>query len=187
MTKKILTNEDIINAFPELNLLEDKSLLEKTCKVWIDAFSVSKWENLEDARFNIFCPGISLVEHTRATAQTTIDIIKSVRELYNTEVNLDLAIVMAIVHDVCKLLETELVDGKYVSSRWATGNQHAFLSGYFCHKYDMPFEVTALSVCHTVQSKINPDSIEGIIVNHADHVSADVPKFMYNQPLLLGK
>lgn len=143
----------------------------------MEAFENSSWENIADAQFATRAPGVALVKHTESVTANALMIARNTVEKYGYEIDTDILILAAVLHDVCKLEEMEMGDqGSGTSRKSSLGKiyQHGFLSGYYTQKYGLPNEVTGLVVAHSGQSKVIPRSIEGMILYYADMMDADI-------------
>lgn len=174
---KVVTTKSIMEFFPQLNKVKDKEKAEIACKIWVEAFENSSWADIDYAQFATRAPNVSLIKHTESVADNVVLIAENVRKKFGYEIDMDVLILSAVLHDVCKLEEMEIGDGGVgTSKKSAVGKiyQHGFLSGYYTQKYGLPKEVTALVVAHSGQSKVIPRSIEGMILYYADMMDADI-------------
>lgn len=172
-----ITISEIEKLFPELAEVKNADLRKAACEIWVEAFANSSWENIEDAQFATRAPGVALVKHTENVAANAIAVAKNVMEKYGYKIDMDVLILSAILHDVCKLEEMDMGDGGAgTSKKNGVGKiyQHGFLSGYYTQKYHFPKEITAIVVAHSGQSKVIPRSIEGLILYYSDMMDADI-------------
>lgn len=172
-----VTKEQIAGYFPQLIEVKNRKLAEAACEIWVEAFEKSSWENIEDAQFATRAPGVALVKHTESVTANAVMIAKNTAEKYGYSIDMDVLILSAVLHDVCKLEEMDMdIEGKGSSKKSEVGKiyQHGFLSGYYTQKYEFPKEVTALVVAHSGQSKVIPRTIEGMILYYADMMDADI-------------
>ena len=175
MTK--ITEEMVRSYFPQLSEIKNQEYAKKAAEIWVEAFENSSWEDIADAQFATRAPGVALVKHTESVTANALMIARNTAEKYGYEINTDILILAAVLHDVCKLEEMEMGDqGSKTSRKSSLGKiyQHGFLSGYYTQKYGLPNEVTGLVVAHSGQSKVIPRSIEGMILYYADMMDADI-------------
>ncbi|WP_210453828.1 HD domain-containing protein [Pantoea ananatis] len=169
--------EKIKEYFPQLSEVKDKTLVDATCKIWVEALNNSTWKNIEEAQFATRAPNVGLIKHTESVTENVLVIARNMIRKFGYDINTDTLIISAVLHDVCKLEEMEMdVGGPGTSKKSLTGKlyQHGFLSGYYCHKYGLPEEITALVVAHSGQSRVIPQGKEGMILFYADMMDADV-------------
>ena len=187
MTK--MTEEMVRSYFPQLSEIKNQEYAKKAAEIWVEAFENSCADEIvlvtgageeEYVRREILAtraPGVALVKHTESVTANALMIARNTVEKYGYEIDTDILILAAVLHDVCKLEEMEMGDqGSGTSRKSSLGKiyQHGFLSGYYTQKYGLPNEVTGLVVAHSGQSKVIPRSIEGMILYYADMMDADI-------------
>lgn len=185
---KNLTEQDILNYFPQLNLVQNKELVTKTCQIWLEAFNNSSWENIEDAQFATRAKNVSLVKHTENVTANVVFIAENTAKKFGYAIDMDTLIISAVLHDVCKLEENDMgTEGPGTCQKNAIGDayQHGFLSGYYTQKYNMPIEITSFVIAHSGQSKMLPKKIEFLILYYADMMDADLHFVEANTTLCL--
>ena len=108
----MVEKSEIENCFSdELNMIKDHNLRKKVVEVWMEAANRGKWEKIDDAPFTLLIEDSGkLTDHTKRITK----IAKSIFDQRNENINLDFLIAGALLHDVGKLLEYELINGKYV-------------------------------------------------------------------------
>jgi putative nucleotidyltransferase with HDIG domain len=175
--------EKILEIFPELELITDEDLREKTLNVWVEAMELGGWkiEDLEEIPFTLLIPDtqITLVKHTRAVTQIAIEAAKVFDNIYGAEleVNMDYLISGALLHDVGKLLEYERTDaGKIVKCHFGKMMRHPFSGASLAYKFELPPEVCHIIAVHAREGTKNRAIPEAIIVNHADFINFESMK-----------
>ncbi len=167
---------------PEIHLISDAGLREKTTVVWLDAMEQSRWtiEDLPVMPFTLLIPRteVSLIQHTRAVTLTAIRIADVLIKEYGKRVAIDRDILLAgaILHDVGKLFEYERTKGKFVKSRSGELLRHPISGAAFAARHGLPQEVLHIIAAHSKEGDGARRTIEAIIVNHADFVNFDVLK-----------
>ena len=179
--------KEVENLFPELELVKNKEWVNIACEIWKEAFETSNWNDLKDAQFNPITPGVSLIDHTRATTLGAYSLGNILSDIFGVVVDNDILIISCILHDVCKLIEYEPDEssGKARKSKLGELYQHGFLSGYYALNSGLPESIVSLLVCHTGESKKVPKSIEGIALMYADFAEADFHRFIEGVQLFL--
>ena len=185
---KQIAPEDVLKLFPEIAEIENETLKQNTVDIWCEVFAQSNWPTLETAKFNALCPGITLVDHTRAVTQGAIALADAHKAIFGSEYDKDTLLVCSILHDVCKLLEQDPV-GENGSQKNQLGKmiQHGFFSGYYAQKYGMPPKIVSILVAHTGNSRAPLRSAEGIALFYADMHDADRHRLCNDLPLHLDK
>ena len=120
-----------VEIFPEVGLIKDLSLREKVISVIEDAVKTGGWtyEMLEKIPFTLLIENtkISIVTHTRAVTNTALNIGKTLNQFYGENfVDIDILIAGGILHDIGKLLEYKLENGKYIVSSNGKYLRHPF-------------------------------------------------------------
>lgn len=175
-----IKENDVIEWFPMLGKVTDKSWVDAACRIWSEVFSQSGWERPQDACFNLATPGISLIQHVRSVTTLTYNLAVELNRQYGYTFDLDKIIIAGVLHDVCKAVEFG-PDGKGGAQKTALGAslQHAFISGYYCYRENLPLDIVSIAVCHTNESNIRPMTPEGILLYYADSIDADINKFNF--------
>ena len=108
--------DKIKHIWPEIELIKDEDIKEKTYKCWEYAIekSVLSPEDLETIPFSLLIDNcdITFMNHKRTAVQLSIDIAKTMETNFKMEINWDYLISGAILIDVGKLIEYEIIDGK---------------------------------------------------------------------------
>lgn len=169
--------EKVLKIWPEINLIKDKELREKTIDCWIYAIenSVLSAEDLEVIPFSLLIKDckISFMNHKRTCVQLSVDIAKRMKENFGDEIkiNMDLLITGAILIDVGKLMEYDKVDGKLTTSKAGKFLRHPFSGVAIADRFGIPTEVQHIIAYHAKEGDDAKRCTEAIIVHHADFVS----------------
>lgn len=172
-----LDKAKVFEMFPQLAEVSDQELADKAAAIWCEACAKSSWEDVNDAQFATRAPGVPLVKHTQSVVTCALNTAREVSASCGYDIDLDVVIVSAVLHDVCKLEELDMgPEGPGTSVKNKVGRlyQHGFLSGYYAQKYDLPTEITAICVAHSGQSKVVLHSMEAMVVIYADLMNADI-------------
>lgn len=183
--------EVVEQAFPEISLISRQEWRKAVSEIWAEVFKKSKWENIRDTQYNPLCPGVSLIDHTRAVTLASIKVAECFETIYGGEIKIDrdVLITASLLHDVCKVLEYEPKLGEIGAVKSKIGNiyQHGFLSGYYALEKGLPDEVVSIIVSHTGDSRAIPKTLEGMILLYVDMADADLHRLRFKAPLLLEK
>ena len=117
------TRDEVRRLLPELELIQDDALREKTLDVWTDAMVLGGWEidDLADIPFTLLVETkVSLLDHTRVVTQTAVAICDTMSSFSGSAVsmNRDYLVSGGILHDVGKLLEYKRDGGKMPAFGW---------------------------------------------------------------------
>ena len=86
---------------------------------------------------------------------------------------MDYLIAGAILIDVGKLLEYEIINGNLSTSSEGKLVRHPFSGVAIAYKFGLPAEVLHLIGTHSKEGDTGKRTVESIIIHHADFVSFD--------------
>jgi putative nucleotidyltransferase with HDIG domain len=160
--------EELLRIMPEFKLIKDSKIREKTIKVWIEAMKKSGWtfDDLHQMPFTLLIErtSVNIIEHTRAVTKEYDEKIR---------VNRDYLLAGALLHDVGKLFEYEKVKGKFVKSEEGKLHRHPISGAAFASQHGLPQEVIHIIISHSREGDGARNTVEAVIVNHADFVNFD--------------
>lgn len=169
------------NVFSEiLDKIEDGDIRDKTVRAWTMAAEEGGWtraEELENMPFTLLtdCHGINLIEHTIAVTKGAEGLAKAVISTYDAPYRIDFDFLFAggLLHDVGKLLEFELVDGKYQKSLYGRCARHPISGAIVVSKAGLPLEIVNIVACHAKEGDGRPQRIETVLIHQADFSTFD--------------
>ena len=167
----------ILEIWPEINWIKDDDLREKTLNAWVYAIEKSPLEpkNLEEIPFSLLIKNcnVSFMNHKRTCVQLAVDMANKMMDNFGDEikVNMDVMISGAILIDVGKLLEYEMIDGKLSTSDYGKIVRHPFSGVAIADRFGLPPEVQHIIGTHSKEGDLGKRTVESIIVHHADFVS----------------
>lgn len=168
---------EILRIWPEIDWITDLSLRDKVLDCWVYAIekSVLTPKDLEIIPFSLLLKDckITFINHKRTCVQLSVDIAKKMITNFGSEIsiNMDILIAGAILIDVGKLLEYEIVDGKLVTSKAGKLLRHPFSGTAIAMRFNLPFEVQHIIAYHSAEGDLGKRTVEAIIIHHADFVS----------------
>jgi putative nucleotidyltransferase with HDIG domain len=171
--------EKVLEIWPEINLIKDEELREKTLNCWIYAIenSVLSPDDLQVIPFSLLIKdcNISFMNHKRTAVQLSIDIANRMKENFGEEImiDMDFLIAGAVLIDVGKLLEYDKTDGQLTTSKAGKLLRHPFSGVAIADRFGLPSEVQHIIAYHAKEGDLAKRSVEAIIVHHADFVSFD--------------
>ncbi len=163
--------------WPELTWIEDADLRERTTQVWIDALAQSPLSgaDLERIPFTLLAEGctVSFMAHKRSVVHICRQAALTIRQFYGDALPLDMdtLIAGAILIDVGKLLEYELVDGKAVQSRKGQYLRHPFTGVHLAYARGLPDAVCHMIATHAKEGDLGKRTVEAQIAHHADFMT----------------
>lgn len=169
----MVEKSDIESCFPELQWIKDEDLREKVVEVWKEAADRGKWEMLDDVPFTLLFENSGLLtEHTGRITR----LAKSVMGAREEDLNEDYLIAGALLHDVGKLMEYEIRDGKVVKSEFGKKMRHPVSGSKLAEEYGLPKEVVHIIFAHSKEGDNLQRSPESIIVHHCDFIDFEIKK-----------
>lgn len=160
--------------FPEIKKIKDEKLRQKTAGCLTEAIKRGGWAEteLDSIPFTLLVKGDipSLVVHTRAVTQTSIAMAGIIGTIYGDklQVNLDILISGALLHDVGKFLEYAKEGDEVTKSKSGKLLRHPVSGTALAYAMGLPEEVLHIIAAHSHEGDYVKRSIEAIIVKHAD-------------------
>lgn len=168
-------HDKVLKIWPEIEWIKDQELREKVTDCWVYAIenSVLTPEDLEKIPFSLLIDNcdITFMNHKRTCVQLSVDIAKTMQKNFGSEINMDFLIAGAILIDVGKLVEYEMVDGKLGTCRAGKLLRHPFSGVSIADRFGVPVDVQHIIAYHSKEGDLGKRTIESIIVHHADFVS----------------
>ena len=169
--------EDVLRIWPEIEWIKNDDLRKRVIQAWSYALenSVLSPEDLEKIPFSLLIKDckVSFMNHKRTCVQLAVDMAKRMQANFGDEIAIDMDILIAgaILIDVGKLLEYEIVDGKLTTSAAGKLVRHPFSGVGIAQRFDLPPEVQHIIATHSKEGDLGKRTVESIIVHHADFVS----------------
>ena len=167
------TADAVRSAFPELEEIRDEQLRQQVLDVWVRAVDDSGYDDLEavpwwpPAERNLEGGTVPTIEHVGAVTRIAIGIADSMAESVGTEIDRDVVVAGALLHDISKLYELDGED---------TGELHEWVPHphYGVHVLadaGFPAHLQHIAVSHSPNSAVEPRTIEAEIVSRADELA----------------
>jgi putative nucleotidyltransferase with HDIG domain len=169
----MIEKRDIEACFTELTWIQDKGLRDKVVMVWKTAADRGKWHKLQEIPFTLLFENSGLlVDHTkRITA-----LVRNVSNTRQETLNKDYLVAGALLHDVGKLLEYELKDGKILKSTFGEKIRHPAAGAQLAEEAGLPKEVVHIIAAHSHEGDTMNRSPEAIIIHHCDFIDFEIKK-----------
>lgn len=166
----------IYKLWPELDWIEDIDLRDKTAKTWALAVEKSKItiDNLNSIPFTLLAQtNISFIIHKRAVVHLSKECGLKFKEFFPAElpVNMDVLISGAILADVGKMLEYDIIGEKIVQSTYGRYIRHPFSGVSLAEQCNLPPSVCHIIAAHASEGDHIKRSVEAYIVHHADFMT----------------
>jgi len=173
----------IRRLLPEVDDIKDANLRKKTIACWIDAIEFRGWteELLRSIPFTLLAENVKIrfIDHVRAVCRMCMACDEALIEMHGdnrTRVNRDYLISGALLADVGKLLEFEIVDGRPRKSDYGKHIRHPFSGVGLAFKHDLPSEVMHVIATHSKEGAGEKLLPESIIFHHCDFIDFDLVK-----------
>jgi hypothetical protein len=172
-------NKEILELWPELNLIENEELREKTARVWEIALkrSVLTADDLNRIPFTLLCGPdlkVSFMAHKRCVVRIALESGRKMNDFFGDElpVNIDVLVSGAILADVGKLLEYVKDDkGNAVQGTYGKYLRHPFSGVSLAEECGLPAEVCHIIAAHAGEGDHVKRTTEAYIVHHADFMT----------------
>ncbi len=169
--------EQLRALLPELDLIQDAELREKTLQVWETAVAESSWtlDSLPQMPFTLLinpCP-VSFIEHTRAVTLTALRAADVFETIYGARVPVrrDILVAGGLLHDIGKLFEYTHEGEMTVQSASGKLLRHPFSGMAFAARFGLPDAVLHIIAAHAGEGDKVQRTTEATIINHADFMN----------------
>ncbi|HVP06913.1 MAG TPA: HD domain-containing protein [Candidatus Acidoferrum sp.] len=173
--------ELVLRLLPEINQIKNVELRDKVIACWQDAIQFRGWTEdlLRSIPFTLLAANVKItyIDHVRAVCKMCIAVDQVLDDSHGprkTKVDRDVLIAGALLADVGKLLEFEIVDGKPVKSNYGKHIRHPFSGVGLAFKHGLPSEVMHIIATHSKEGTGEKRSPESIIFHHADFIDFDL-------------
>jgi len=171
--------EKIKKLWPEIEWIKNQELKEKVLECWVYAIenSVLKPEDLEIIPFSLLIKDctITFMNHKRTCVHLAVEMANIMKKNFGDAIKIDMdtLIAGAILIDVGKLVEYEIIDGKLKTSNYGNLVRHPFSGLAIAARFDLSPEIQHIIGTHSKEGDLGKRTVESIIVHHADFVSFD--------------
>ncbi len=173
----------VTRLLPEIGEITDLDLRRKVAACWDEAIAFRGWTEqlLRDIPFTLLAENVSIgfIDHVRAVCAMCVAVDKTLDKYHGprkTKINRDYLIAGALLADVGKLLEFEIIGGKPVKSVFGQHIRHPFSGVGLAFKHGLPSEVMHIIATHSKEGTGEKRSPESIVFHHADFIDFDLVK-----------
>ena len=171
------TRDAVLKLWPEMNWITSPELREQVISTWELALQLSSLspEDLNRIPFTLLvsdCP-TTFMEHKRCVVHIARKAAESMIEFMGNALSIamDTVIAGAILADVGKLLEYEIVDGTARPSKRGEMLRHPFTGVALAMQSGVPNEVCHIIATHAGEGDLVKRTTEAYIVHHADFMA----------------
>jgi putative nucleotidyltransferase with HDIG domain len=159
-------------VFPLLKRIRDEKLRNNVVRCWELAMEKGRWERLDGIPFTLLLPQAgSFVDHVNRVTGMAYVIGKE-----RGDVDMDLLIAGALLHDVGKLLEYEQIDGTVTKSAQGKIIRHPVSGAALAHAVGLNDKVTSIIAAHSKEGEFVERIPEAIVVHHCDFIDFHIAR-----------
>jgi hypothetical protein len=173
----------IMSIFPEIHEINDEKLRQAVLNIWVEGCDDSGVEDLRKIPKNLDNIGYFLVNHTKVVTKSCKNTAQLIKELHHIEVNMDLLLAGALLHDVSKLMEITADGNDFLTSEFGEKVQHGFYAAYKAYEKRLPLDLQHMLIAHTPKSNIMPKTIEAVILYYVDGMDTEILNYSLGIPL----
>jgi putative nucleotidyltransferase with HDIG domain len=162
----------------ELQWIKDHDLRLKVIDMWMTAADIGGWKNLKKVPFTLLIEKSGcLIDHTKRVTK----LAKCIKDIRDEHLNQDYLIAGALLHDVGKLLEYEIKDGKTVKSEYGKRFRHPVSGSLLAKECGLPDEIVHIIYAHSYEGDPTERTAESYIVHHCDFIDFHIRKSLVNK------
>jgi putative nucleotidyltransferase with HDIG domain len=175
----MVEKKDIANIFSEeLSWIKDDKLKEQVITVWKTAADRGGWKTLDKVPFTLlFENSGKLTDHTKRIT----GLAKAVYDKRDEPLHLDYLIAGGLLHDVGKLLEYDIVDGKVVKGAYGKKFRHPVSGSLLAQELGLPEDVVLIIYAHSHEGEKCERTPESYIIHHCDFIDFQIKKATVNK------
>jgi putative nucleotidyltransferase with HDIG domain len=159
----------ILSLFPAIEKIKDDGIRQKVILTWYKAWKRGNFSRIEDV--HQFEPARERMAYTNQVCQASERMGEMVAEVLNLPVKIDHLLAGALLHDVDKMVIFDAQTGGFTD----TGRRfaHGAMGAAMALMEGLPEAIAHIIGAHSAHfSPISPNSLEALILRHADHVVA---------------
>lgn len=163
--------KQVEEALPELQEIEDDGLRRKVIQIWVNAAEDNGYDDVNHIPFSTKegLESESKIGHTQEVARVATAIVDAVRAQRDVEIDRDLVIAGALLHDVAKPYE--------VAGFGDWGITHPIYGVHLLADAGLSQHLQHIVLAHTPRTKVEPKTLEAELVRLADLVGAQTLVF----------
>ncbi len=174
----VVGKKDVERIFSEeLHWIKDINLRNKVIDVWVTVAKRGGWDTLDKVPFTLLLLNSGrLTDHTKRMTH----LVKTIADKREEPLNKDYLIAGALLHDVGKLLEYTVKDGKVIISEYGKKFRHPMSGALYAKELGLPDEVVLIIYAHSYEGDKCERSAESLIVHHCDFIDFEIKKTIKN-------
>jgi len=161
---------DLEVMFPLLKEIRDEELREKVKKCYEIAMERGGWDNLEEIPFTLLVQNAySYVKHVNNVAEMAYEIGR-----VRGDLDMDILIAGALLHDVGKLLEYEKREGEVVKSGFGKYIRHPVSGAAIAMEVGLDERIVNIIAAHSKEGEFVERCKEAIVIHHCDFIDFEI-------------
>lgn len=162
----------------ELSWIKDEAIREKVVTIWKTAAEKRGWKSIHDVPFTLLIEDSGrLTDHTKRMTQMVYAIFKERKE----SLNQDYLIAGALLHDVGKLVEYDVINQNIVKGEYGKKFRHPLAGAKLAWEHGLPDEIAHIIYAHSHEGDKTKRSAEAVIVNHCDFIDFEIKKALVEE------
>ena len=158
--------------FPLLKEIKSDEIRKKVSQCWEIAMKRGKWISLDNIPFTLLIPNAGgFIEHVNRVTEMAFVIGKK-----RGDVDMDVLIAGALLHDVGKLLEYECIDKKIKKSSLGKIIRHPIIGASLAMEVGLDKKIVSIIASHSKEGEFVERIPEAIIVHHCDFIDFEIAR-----------
>jgi putative nucleotidyltransferase with HDIG domain len=165
---------DIRELLPEIEKIADAGLREMVAGVWDEALERSSFDRLDAIPFTLLIEDLedTLIEHTGRVTRAAAAAARARGDL-----DMDIVLAGAILHDVGKVLEYEPgPGGAVVKSEMGKRLRHPVSGAALAQELGLPLSIVHIIAAHAGEGNMVSRTPEAILIHHSDMTDFEITK-----------
>lgn len=159
-------------VFPLINEIYNKTLREQVKKCYAIAMERGGWQTLDNIPFTLLVPNAyPYVRHVNNVTTMAYTIGKN-----RDDLDLDILIAGALLHDVGKLLEYEEKNGVVLLSKNGKYLRHPISGACIASEVGLDIRVINIIAAHSKEGDLVERCNEAIVIHHCDFIDFEILK-----------
>jgi putative nucleotidyltransferase with HDIG domain len=167
----------VLKLWPEIEWIQSPELREQVTQTWQRALELSPLtpDDLNRIPFTLLVPNCptTFMQHKRCVVHIARKAAESMLQFMGRALSIDMDTVIggAVLADVGKLLEYEMVDGEMRQSKRGKMLRHPFTGVALAMRCGVPDSVCHIIAAHAAEGDLVKRTTEAYIVHHADFMA----------------
>ena len=163
---------DLEKMFPLIKEIKNDDIRNKVKKCIQIAIRRGKWDNLEDIPFTLSIENAyNFIKHVNNVTEMAYEIGK-----LRNDIDMDVLIAGAILHDIGKLLEYEKKDGQFKKSKLGRYIRHPAIGAALAMEVGLDERIINIIMAHSKEGELVKRCNEAIIVHHCDFIDFEIAR-----------